>query len=209
MADDDSGFVIRKAQARDHKALSLICLATADSGADASHFPDDPALPGLYFALPYQVYEPDFAFVVQDAQGICGYVLGAPDSRGFAAVMESDWLPPLRARIAAPGPAADWVHFDWLRDLIHRPPALPPIDLGRYPAHGHIDLLPRAQGRGVGALAMQTMMQALATDGVPGIHLGVSPRNPRAMHFYGKLGFRHLDPPGIWNDTIYMARALG
>ena len=208
MAEPGRGFVIRRATARDHDDLSRVCLATAESGADASHVPDDPALPGLYFALPYQVAAPDFAFVIEDAQGVCGYVLGVPDSQWFAQFMETVWLPPLRARISPPGPAAGWTHFDWLRHLIHRPPTLPPIDLTLYPAHGHIDLLPRAQGQGVGVRAMQVLMQALAGAGAPGIHLGLSPRNLRAAHFYGKLGFQHLDPPGLWDDTIFMARVL-
>lgn len=208
MTGNEGDFVIRKALASDHDALLQICLATADSGDDASHFPDDPALPGLFFALPYQVHEPDFAFVVEDAKGVCGYVLGTPDSHRFQRVMDEVWLPPLRADVALPGPKADWMYFDWVRNIIHHPPDLPPIDLGLYPAHGHIDLLHRAQGRGVGRRAMQRLMQALSAAGVPGLHLGVSPRNLRAMQFYEKIGFQRLDPPGVWDDTIFMARAL-
>lgn len=206
VTDMADGFTIRRATQADHPGLSMVCLKTGNAGQDASETEDDPALLGLIFALPYQVAEPDFAFVVTDSIGICGYVLGAPNTVGFTAFMEGQWLPPLRQTLPDPGPdTGHWRGSDWARALIHQPPILPPVDLSRYPAHGHIDLLPRAQGQGVGRRAMQTLMDALAQSGSPGLHLGLWARNTGALAFYHRLGFEILKHVG---DTIYVGRGL-
>jgi ribosomal protein S18 acetylase RimI-like enzyme len=42
---------------------------------------------------------------------------------------------------------------------------------------------------------------------VPGVHLGVSVYNPRAVGFYERLGFRELTRAGTGPDAcIYMGR---
>ncbi|WP_309573520.1 GNAT family N-acetyltransferase, partial [Deinococcus sp.] len=61
-----------------------------------------------------------------------------------------------------------------------------------YPAHLHIDLLPRMQGGGNGRALMERLFTALRKAGVPGVHLGVGEKNTRAQGFYRHLGFRDL-----------------
>jgi GNAT superfamily N-acetyltransferase len=67
---------------------------------------------------------------------------------------------------------------------------IPEID--EFPAHLHIDLLPELQGQGVGRRLIRALLGELAERGVPGVHLGVSPRNTGARAFYSRLGFRPL-----------------
>lgn len=207
----DSAIIIRPASEADHPALLRVCLETGDSGQDATAREDAPDLLGLFYAVPYQVACPDFAFIVEDGHGPCGYVLGAPDTVRFHHFLTQDWLPPICARHPDPGPdAGRWQGSDHMRRLIHHPPPLPQIDLARFPAHAHIDLLPRAQGRGVGRRAMGLMIDRLAGEGVPGLHLEVKVRNLRAQGFYHGLGFRIIDPPGASVDeVVHMGRTLG
>jgi ribosomal protein S18 acetylase RimI-like enzyme len=70
----------------------------------------------------------------------------------------------------------------------------------------HIDLLPRAQGQGLGRRMMTRMFEALAERGSPGVHLGLSPSNTGAFAFYRKLGFEELtrDAEGV----VYMGLSL-
>ena len=207
MADLPAGFRVRRADASDHAAFLDICLKTGDSGQDGTHLQDDPALLGLVFAVPYQVCQPDFAFALEDAWGVCGYALGVSDTLAFQGWLDSVWFPPLRARLRNPGPAAaDWAKSDWLRWRIFAPLRHPPVDLACYPGHGHIDLLPRAQGKGFGRLLMAQVTGALAAAGCPGMFLEVSPKNSRALGFYAALGFHALAPPGNVDDTVYVAR---
>jgi len=197
---------VRPATEADHAALSMVCLKTGDSGQDATAREDDPRLLGLVYAVPYQVGAPDFAFVVEDGEGVCGYVLGARDTVAFHRFLTGTWFPGVGAGLRDPGAdEAAWRGSDWLRRAILHPEGLPPVDLGLYPAHGHIDLLPRAQGRGAGGRAMRHLMARLAAAGAPGMHLGVSDVNPRAQGFYAHLGFAELGRgPGV----VWMGRAL-
>jgi GNAT superfamily N-acetyltransferase len=155
------------------------------------------------------VLEPDFAFVIEDREGVAGYVLGTPDTQRFDALAEERWFPALRRNLPDPGRDETlWRGSDWARYRVHHmeyvfPPALHP-----YPAQAHIDLLPRAQGRGVGRHAMTFIMGRLASSGVPGLHLHVSPANLRAQQFYMKLGFVKLEDRALPRHTMFMTRSL-
>jgi len=78
-----SGFFLRKATADDHPALCEVCLKTGDAGKDATWREDDPGLMGQIYAVPYQVLEPDLAFVVDSAEGVAGYLFGVLDTKSF------------------------------------------------------------------------------------------------------------------------------
>jgi ribosomal protein S18 acetylase RimI-like enzyme len=207
--DLGNGFVLRRAERSDHDALSRVCLLTGDAGEDASAREDDPDLLGLIYAVPYQVLEPDFAFVIDSRDGVAGYVLGAPDTERFNRRLEAEWHPGLRERVApAPLDEARWQGSDWARHAIHHPCYVYPPALHDFPAHGHIDLLPLARGRGIGRKAMEYLIGRLASTGVPGVHLQVSPRNDRALAFYARLGFRRLTGPDLPGHTSFMAMPL-
>ena len=74
--------------------------------------------------------------------------------------------------------------------------------LTEHPAHLHIDLLPEAQGRGLGRSMIRAFLDGLKAAGVRGVHLGVSPTNTAARAFYSRLGFTPLDPPGATPGVI-------
>jgi len=61
-----------------------------------------------------------------------------------------------------------------------------------YPSHLHIDLLPRAQGRGFGRRMLEQVMSRLRQRGSPGVHLGVSAFNTPAIGFYDRLASARL-----------------
>ena len=66
--------------------------------------------------MPYQVLEPDFAFVIEGADGVAGYLFGAPDTAAFNAPLAADWYPRLQRRVGDPGPdRARWRGSDWAR----------------------------------------------------------------------------------------------
>lgn len=203
------GVRMRRARPDDHEALLDICVRTGDSGRDATPREDDPTLVGLIYAVPWQVLEPDFAFLIEDAEGHAGYVLGTPDTRAFDARAARDWFPALRARVRDPGPdERSWRGSDPWRRAIHTVQSIVPPALDPYPAQAHIDLLPRLQGRGIGRLAFTAMLDRLAAAGAPGVHLQVSPQNSRALDFYARLGFFRLEAPGLPDHTAFMVRAL-
>ena len=62
----------------------------------------------------------------------------------------------------------------------------------------HIDLLPQAQGRGLGRQLIERFLAALRAGGVPSVHLGVGERNAGAIAFYERLGFHLLGTDPGW-----------
>ena len=149
------GFFLRQATAADHDALVAVCLKTGDAGKDATAREDDPRLLGLIYAIPYQVLEPELAFVIDGPDGVSGYVLGARDTQAFNARLADNWYPRLQAELADPGPdTTSWRGSDWARHQIHHPDFSIPDALAAYPSHGHIDLLPEARGKGIGRRAL-------------------------------------------------------
>ncbi|AKJ26746.1 GNAT family N-acetyltransferase [Caldimonas brevitalea] len=190
---------IRPYRSGDLASLYEICLRTGWHGEDATAHHADPRLLGDVYAAPYAALEPALVFVAEDASGVVGYVLGTADSVRYAQACERHWWPALRRRHALPDPDDERGDAALVR-VIHQglPTDLP--FLADHPAHLHIDLLPRGQGQGLGRALMTRFMQALRERGVPGVHLGVSAHNPRAIAFYERYGFSTLEthPWGRW-----------
>lgn len=185
---------IRPALATDRAAIYDICVRTADFGNDGRHLYEDHELPGHMWAGAYLALEPRLAFVVADIDGVAGYVIGALDTIDFEQRLEQEWWPALRDRYPNPaGIARDLRSRDQhIHRSIHRPQLTPHELIVAHPSHLHIDLLPRAQGRGLGTAMMTTLLNALRSLGSPGVHLGVSPSNERAVAFYKHLEFATL-----------------
>jgi len=182
--DLGEGFCLRQATAEDHADIAMVCLKTGDAGQDATAREDDPQLLGLIFAIPYQVLEPDFAFVVGGPGGVSGYVFGALDTKTFNARLAAEWYPRLQAQVADSGPdPAQWRGSDWCRHVIHHPDFGFPAALAAYPSHGHIDLLPQARGKGIGRRAMALLEQRLAAAGSTGLFMQLDLRNDNARAF--------------------------
>ncbi len=204
-------FRLRPCLAADADAAYEVCLKTGDDGSDGTLlYPDDPKVLGDIFVGPYIHLEPDLAFVLEDQRGVCGYILAARDSERFYQRFVTEWLPPLRARHPVPsGDSATWTHTQKLYHELHHPNTHYPPSFRAFPSHVHIDLLPRAQGKGNGRRMMEHMLQALVARGSSGVHLGVGAVNHRAVRFYTRVGFVELERvPADAPDVIYMGREL-
>jgi len=199
-------FEIRRCEPRDEAAVYRVCLETGDDGKDASHLFDDPLALGHIFVGPYMKLEPELAFVAEDALGVCGYVLAALDSKKFYHAYLTQWLPDIRKN--HPEPAEDsstWTRTQQAYHAYYHPEIFYPAPYDRYPSHLHIDLLPRAQGRGLGTKMMAVMLEKLTGKGSPGVHLGMATTNARAERFYKRLSFHELARVG---DTLYLGKRL-
>ncbi|MBX3583090.1 MAG: GNAT family N-acetyltransferase [Rhizobiaceae bacterium] len=209
LLDFGDGFFLRQADAGDHAALCMVCLRTGDAGADATWREDDPTLMGHIYAVPYQVFASEYAFVVDGPQGVAGYLLGALDTAAFYHRLETDWYPVLQGRVFDPGPdRSNWKGSDWARHAVHHANLSVPEALAAYPSHGHIDLLPEARGRGIGRRSMHFLESRLAASGSTGLFLDVHPRNSKAQHFYAVLGYEHVASASSPTGSAFMAKQL-
>jgi ribosomal protein S18 acetylase RimI-like enzyme len=203
------GFKLRQATEADHPALCMVCLKTGAAGQDATAREDDPDLMGMIYAVPYQVLEPDLAFVIEGSNGVAGYLFGARDTRVFNARLAAEWYPALQARVRDPGAdPARWKGSDWARRMIHHPALDIPPALLPYPSHGHIDLLPEARGKGIGRRCMSFLEGRLAAAGSTGLFLDMNPANKAAAGFYERLEYVALADPGLPTSSVFMVKRL-
>jgi ribosomal protein S18 acetylase RimI-like enzyme len=181
--------IIRPYEPADLEALYRICLLTGAHGADATPLYADPKLLGHYYAAPYVAHDPALCRVV-DLEGVPhGYILGTADTANFSRWAEVHWLPALRRRYSRPQ-AGDARPDTQLIKLLYAGYSVGP-EAEKYPAHLHIDLLPAAQGKGLGKHLIRLFCELLRARGCPGVHLGVAEANAGAIAFYEKVGF-HL-----------------
>lgn len=201
--------LIRPYAPADRDAVVDICIRTAWHGEDARGQVATPELYAEIWALPYVELAPELAFVLEtgaddDHPGtVLGYVLGAADTARFRHDAERDWFPASRAR----HPRSDEEHpsDSWLLDILHGPAEPVPAWVSTFPAHLHVDVLPEAQGGGWGRRLLETLFGELRSRGVPGVHLGASDQNVRAISFYEHLGMTRVATlPGV----VYLALEL-
>jgi ribosomal protein S18 acetylase RimI-like enzyme len=196
---------LRPYRTADHDAVYDICVRTGAAGEDATHLLRDPALLGHVYAGPYVELAPDLAFVVEDDDGVAGYILGAADTTAFQDRLEREWWPELRRRYPAYRTSGDAAFDDLLIALMHSPPRARADLVAAYPSHLHIDLLPRLQGQGWGRRLIDTLSERLRATGSHGLHLGVATANTKAQAFYRAVGFAELDDDGV---TVTFAMPL-
>jgi len=184
----------------DLEDLYRICLLTGDSGADASPLHNDPELIGHVYAGPYGVLEPEHVLVAGDEGGIAGYLVGTHDTAAFEARLEREWWPDLRQRYAGRDEGA-FTKADRMRLATINRPSSDPADLvARYPAHIHMNLLPRLRGQRIGSRLLQLWIDAAQAAGVQGIHLGANSENTGGVAFWTASGFTPIQTAGrtIW-----------
>ncbi len=197
-------FSIRSYKSADTSAVYEICLKTGNSGQDATHLFSDPLVLGHIYVGPYMEFEPQSVFILEDDQGPCGYIMGVLDSQTYYQWMHSEWLPKIRVDYKKPtGNPDTWDETEKITNLLFHP--VSQRLLPDFPAHLHIDLLSRAQGKGQGKLMMDRFIDYLRYNKIPGVHLELSSSNDRAFNFYRKYGMQELDRD---NESIIMGYYL-
>lgn len=188
-----AGSVIRSFRPGDESALAEICLRTADAGGDATGIFEDDDIWAHVWVLPYLERHPDLAFVVEDGGVVAGYVVATPDTDAFERWFHDEWWP--RHAHRWPKPDRNGTPQDGTLLYAYGRGEKPEPYAAEFPAHLHIDLLPRAQGKGAGRRLIETLFAALRERGVPGLHLVASAGNTGAMAFYTRIGLAPLPSP--------------
>ena len=201
---------ILPASASDLDALYAISLKTGDMGADATALYDDPQMIGHIYSAPYLLYSPGLCFVVEDQDGVAGYIVGVADTRTFEATLEAAWWPDLRRRYVNPAdiPSADWNEDQYRANAIHSPFIIPDSIVADYPAHLHMNLLPRLQRQGWGSRLLTTWLTSARAQGVEAVHLGAGRANEAGVRFWMKSGFQDLGITDKTSRTIWLGQNL-
>jgi len=187
-------YLIRQAKINDIDDLYEICIRTGNNGEDARHLYNFQEGLGIYYVGPYVFFEQELAFVLEDKFGVCGYVLGAKDTKQFFKAVTEQWLPKYQIRFPMPeGDPENWNMDQKIIALIHYPKFSLPESLDDFPAHLHIDLLPRARKKGNGRRMIETLHNKLKNFGTKGVFLDVGINNLNAQSFYERIGYKKLE----------------
>lgn len=197
---------IRPAVASDLDAIYAISLATGHKGADATSLYNDPNLIGHIYAAPYVHFSPELCFVVQDNEGVAGFIVGTADTEHFAETLEQKWWPELRKIHPDPvGVSPENQSPDQNRAaMIHHPKFAPETIVRSHPAHIHMNLLQRLQGQGIGSQLLQHWIGTARKHGVSRVHLGANINNTGGVSFWKKSGFSVFDGFSELPDTVLM-----
>jgi ribosomal protein S18 acetylase RimI-like enzyme len=201
--------LFRPFEPRDLAALHAISLATGHAGGDASHLYEDGHLVGHIYSAPYALLQADLAFVVEDDDGVGGFVVGTIDTVLWENRLEQVWWPSLRRRYAYPSSAPEaWTTDERRHAMIHHPEHAPADVVRDYPAHVHLNLLPRLQHRGVGVRLLAVWLELASARDAKGIHVGVNHANAAALIFWKRQGFLPLATASETSRTIWMGRRI-
>jgi GNAT superfamily N-acetyltransferase len=201
---------IRPFHADDLDDLYRISLATGAAGSDASHLYSDPRLMGHIYSAPYARLEPQLALIVEDQEGVAGFAVGTTDTVEWEERLEREWWPALRQQYAMP-PGTDasaWTPDQRRIVMIHRPTPTPRAVALEFPAHLHLNLLPRVQGHGIGRELFHQWLVLAAKAGAKALHVAINRTNLDAMRFWDRMGFVDLAldrlPEGrtVWKGRV-------
>jgi len=202
---------LRPVSAADLEALYAISLATGDAGGDASGQYLDGRLVGHIYSAPYAILSPETAFVAEDDLGVGGYVVGAVDTGAFEERLEREWWPRLRPLYDDPSgtPWRGWTPDQLRAFMIHHPHRTTGPMVEAFPAHVHMNLLPRMQRRGLGRQLLNLWLAAAGDLGAVGVHCGVNAANPGGLAFWLAAGFAPFDAAAeVAGRTRWLVRRL-
>ncbi len=173
---------------RERDVLYEICADAGEGGRSIAEDLTEPKLLGGFYAVPYAEYDPSLCLMLRIESRPLGYILGTDNTAAFARWFNSIQLPKLRQASAhLSGTAASAAEQRLLDDISQ---GMEVLDFCRqYPAHLHINILPEAQGKGLGKRLMNEFIELLRCRQVPGVHLGVAAENTQAIGFYESFGF--------------------
>lgn len=176
----------------DREAVRHICNETGHLGDPIDPYFSDREVFADLHSFYYTDVASDSSFVIEDDGEVIGYLLGCLDSVRYRAWVKSDLEARILKRAFArgvflrPGTAPLVWRFvvDWLREKPHFG------DAGdEYPAHLHINLLPRGRKRGLGGLLIKNYFELLRANGLSGVFLETTAENTNAVGFFKSQGF--------------------
>ena len=196
-------WTIRRYQPADRAAVRQLTGDTAHFGDPIEQFFDAREIFLDAFAAYYTDVAYDYVWVAHDKNALLGYLMGCPDTYNY-----NVWFTTNIKRVAWRAVTLRYRGVFTRNSLgyIRRYAQLrvPYLDLGLYPAHLHINTRAEYRGNGIGTALMQTYLDQLRREHIPGVHLQTSSENKIAVPWYEKLGFQLLQrtPTNLYQASV-------
>jgi ribosomal protein S18 acetylase RimI-like enzyme len=184
-------WTIRRYQPADRVAVRQLTGDTAHFGEPIERFLDAREVFLDTFASFYTDIMSGYLWIAEEDDALLGYLMGCPDTIDYNEWFRSNVLrvawraATLRYRGVLTRKSLGYIWRYWHVRI-------PYVDLSPYPAHLHINTRTDKRGSGIGTALMNTYLDQLRTENVPGVHLETSSENRIAVPWYEKLGFQLL-----------------
>ena len=166
--------IIRPYKDSDLEGVKKVCHETTIKG-----FENKQTLITTLYVNYYVEKEPEHCFVLADDEdNVVGYILCAADYMKYREIWFKEYAPLIKKKypIEVLSKKLELMFFKKV--------------IKTCPAHLHIDIIEPYQKGGWGKKLINTLLEKLKSDGVPGIFLATYHKNKNARGFYEHLGFK-------------------
>ncbi|TRY74205.1 hypothetical protein DNTS_004370 [Danionella cerebrum] len=204
-------YTIRPYFPKDESAIYKICKEMFNDSCDVPSFSDEPPdLIGDRLVGGFLTLSPDYGFVLEDEDGVCGYALGTVDVKPFVKKCKMSWIPFMQEKYNKPDTEKDLSEAEKMMLSFHEEEeGLPESFLRNFPSLIKVDIHVKVTDPSVAKSMMGCLLSSLKANGSHGAFCEVRQMDKRMMDFYSKLGcFEVAKMEGFPKDIIIMGRSL-
>lgn len=202
-------YTIRPYLSADEAAVYEVCRKTCDDGLDGTEiFPNYPDLIGDKLVGGLITLSPEYCFVLEDDNGICGYILGALDAKTYYNKLESAWIPELCKKYAKPSKSKSLSPEEEIIMGFHKYQRYLPVSVySNTPSLVKMNILPTVCDLSIFKRMMACLLSAFKANGSKGAYCEVSVGDKNIINMY--TGLRYFQVPNLVSDEVLiLARPL-
>lgn len=176
-----------------------VCRRTCDDGADGTDiFPFHKDLVADKLIGAFLAQSPEYCFVIEDAAGVCGYVLGALDHHAHNQQLEAVWMPAMMDKYPCVTPSgqtqdADLTPAEEMIVGVHGHKSYGCEWLQQsYPSLVRVDMLPGRCNDATARHALAAATAALKTNGSHGVCAEIHVGDRLTVERYMSLGMKEV-----------------
>ncbi|XP_056616240.1 protein O-GlcNAcase [Triplophysa dalaica] len=205
-------YTIRPYFPKDESSVYKICKEMYTEACEGISFTDEsPDLIGDRLVGVFLTISPDYGFVLEDEEGVCGYALGTVDVKPFLKKCKVSWIPCMQEKYNKPDTEKDLSDAEKMMLSFHEEEeeVLPESFLSNFPSLIKVDIHAKVTDPSVAKSMMGCLLSSLKSNGSLGAFCEVRQMDKRMMDFYSKLGcFEVAKMEGFPKDVIIMGRSL-
>ncbi|KAJ8418105.1 hypothetical protein AAFF_G00138140 [Aldrovandia affinis] len=204
-------YSIRPYFPKDEPSIYKICKEMYNEGLEGLPFSEQESdLIGDRLVGGFLTLSPDYGFVLEDEEGICGYALGTVDVKPFVKKCKMSWIPSMQEKYNKPDCEKDLSEAEKMMLSFHEEEeGLPESFLSNFPSLIKVDIHAKVTDPSVAKSMMGCLLSSLKANGSHGAFCEVRQMDKRMLDFYSKLGcFEVAKMEGFPKDVIIMGRSL-
>ncbi|XP_034781802.1 protein O-GlcNAcase-like isoform X1 [Acipenser ruthenus] len=203
-------YSIRPYFPEDEPAVYKICREMYNEDIEGVPFPEQPDLIGDRLVGGFLTLSPDYGFVLEDNEGICGYALGTVDVKPFVKKCKMSWIPSMQEKYIKPDSEKDLSEAEKMMLSFHEEEeGLPESFLSNFPSLIKVDIHGKVTDPSVAKSMMGCLLSSIKANGSHGAFCEVRQNDKRMLDFYSKLGcFEVAKMEGFPKGVILMGRSL-